>query len=117
MTRLDTVESRSKLKPRNEPYWQRVANGCYLGFRKLTPSSVGSWVAMYWDSETQKKTKHSVGDFSELTPSQRFDSARQASDEWFKHLGRGGSPEFLTVRTTCEKWIAHKLNIKGQIAA
>ena len=117
MTRLDTVESRTKLKPRNEPYWQRVANGCYLGFRKLTPTSVGSWVAMYWDSETKRKTKHSVGDFSELTPSQRFDAARQASDEWFKHLGRGGSPEFLTVRTACEKWINHKLNIKGQIAA
>lgn len=117
MTRLDTVESRSKLKPRDEPYWQRVANGCYLGFRKLTPTSVGSWVAMYWDSETKKKTKRSVGDFSELTPSQRFDAARQASDNWFKHLGRGGSPEFLTVRTACEKWITHKLNIKGQIAA
>jgi integrase len=117
MTRLDTVESRSKLRPRHEPYWQRMANGCYLGFRKMTTTSIGSWIAMYWDSESKKKTKHSVGDFSELPPSQRFDAARQASDEWFKHLGRGGSPEYLTVRAACEKWVEHKLNLKGQTVA
>lgn len=117
MTRIDTVESRTKLKPRNEPYWQRIANGCYLGFRRLTPTSIGSWIAMNWESETKKKTKHSLGNFSELTPSQRFDAARSAADEWFKHLGRGGTPEFLSVRNACEKWVAHKLNVKGETAA
>jgi len=117
MVRIDTVDSRSKLKPRHEPYWQRLTKGCYLGFRKLAPSSVGSWISVYKDSDSHKKTKHSLGDFAELPASHRYDAAKQASEEWFKHLGRGGSPEVLTVRTACEKWVAHKQNVKGAVAS
>jgi hypothetical protein len=36
--RIDTVASREKLKPRREPYWQRVRKGCFVGYRKMTAS-------------------------------------------------------------------------------
>ena len=117
MARIDTVDSRVKLKPRHEPYWQRLSAGCYLGFRKLTPTSVGSWISVYRDANSNKRTKHSLGDFSQLPASQRYDAAKQYADAWFNHLGRGGSPEVFTVQTACEKWVAHKKNIKGEVAA
>lgn len=72
---------------------------------------------MHWDSDSKKKSKNSIGDFSELPPHQRFDAARETAAEWFKHLGRGGSAEIVTVRVACEKWVAHKFSIKGLTAA
>ncbi len=53
--RIDTVESRSKLKPRTAPYWQKVSGGCALGFRKMTKQSDGSWLAQFYDSSTKNK--------------------------------------------------------------
>ena len=41
MARIDTVEARARLKAQNEPHWIKVSTGCCLGFRKLTPTSVG----------------------------------------------------------------------------
>ena len=34
--RIDTVEGRSRLKPRPPPYWQKLTTGCHLGFRKMS---------------------------------------------------------------------------------
>jgi hypothetical protein len=47
--KIDTVSARAKLPPRREPYWQRVSSGLYLGFRKMTRESVGSWVIRFRD--------------------------------------------------------------------
>jgi hypothetical protein len=44
-TRIDTVASRDKLKPRREPYWHRLRRGCYLGYRKMTTDGDGVWIA------------------------------------------------------------------------
>ena len=43
--RLDAVSAREKLKPRRDPYWQRVTKGCYLGFRRMSSESQGTWLA------------------------------------------------------------------------
>lgn len=112
MTKIDTVESRAKLKPRHEPYWLRISSGCYLGFRKLAAASTGTWIARYRD-DTGKRAKQSLGDFGILPPSQRFDAATLAASHWFRHLGRGGSTEILRVKDACEKWIEHKRHVKG----
>lgn len=113
MPKIDTVESRAKLKPRNEPYWQRLSQGCQLGFRKLTPSSTGTWIAQFRDAGTNKRVKHSLGDFSTLPPSRRYDAAKSAGEAWFTHLGRGGTPDVPTVGEICKRWIEHKRNTKG----
>ncbi|WP_217704218.1 hypothetical protein [Piscinibacter koreensis] len=46
-TRIDTVASRDKLKPRREPYWHRLGRGCYLGYRKMTVADAldAGWMA------------------------------------------------------------------------
>src|SRR5262249_41138798 len=43
---LDRVDARTKLPPRRAPYTQRLAEGRQLGFRRLTASSPGSWLAI-----------------------------------------------------------------------
>lgn len=35
------VGAREKLKPRREPYWQRVRKGCFVGFRKSAAKGGG----------------------------------------------------------------------------
>lgn len=92
-TRIDTVASRDKLKPRREPYWHRLRSGCYLGFRKMTSDGAGVWIARARDEEAgpTKQIYESLGDFGALPDHQRFDAASKAAQTWFEHLGRGGT--------------------------
>ena len=52
MAKIDTVDARTRLKARAEPYWTRLSTGSTLGFRKMTPSSIGTWVARYRNPDT-----------------------------------------------------------------
>lgn len=115
--KLDTVAGRDKLKPRREPYWQRLESGCALGFRKMTTQSLGSWSARYRDADTGERPKLALGDFTELPPSERFGAAKRKAEEWFTHLGRGGSTETVTVAAACENYVEHVRADKGDVKA
>jgi integrase len=105
--RLDTVDARTKLKPRPAPYWQKLSTGSALGFRKLSKSSEGTWLAQSYDPETRKQTRRSLGAFDVLPQSQRYDAAKKAAETWFDHLGRGGSTKPTTVKDACEAYVKH----------
>lgn len=113
MARIDTVDSRSKLKPRAEPYWIKLSSGCMLGFRKMTSTSTGTWVARYRSADTGKRDKRSLGEFDDKIPSQRFDEAKKAAETWFSHLGKGGSSEAVTVSMACKRYVKHVRAIRG----
>lgn len=115
--KIDTVDSRTKAKPRSEPYWVRLAGGCMLGYRKLTAASIGSWYARYRDPETGHRAKTSLGDFSQLPPAQRYDAAKKEAEQWFTHLGRGGAVVSVTVRIACENYVKHVRTTKGDDTA
>jgi integrase len=117
MTAITTVQDRSKLAPRREPYWSRVMKGCYLGFRKMTSSTSGAWLARYLDETTGKQTYHSLGDFTELPDHQRFDAATKAAQAWFERLGKGGAAETLTVAEVCKRYVEHLRDEKGDKSA
>lgn len=117
MTAITKVSDREKLKPRREPYWHRVSAGCYLGLRVLTPSSPGSWVARYRDTDTEKQHYKSLGTLDHLPDNERFDAAVKASREWFIHLGMGGSTETFTVKNACDRYVKHLTRTKGDKAA
>jgi len=116
-SRIDTVEGRSKLKPRHAPYWHKLSTGCHVGFRKLTGSSDGTWHAQAYDPATTKQTRRSLGAFDELPAGQRFDAAKKAAEAWFEHLGRGGRKETVTVRTACQQYVAHVRSDRGDAQA
>jgi integrase len=116
-TNISTVKAREALKPQHEPYFLKLARGQYLGFQKLTATSTGGWIARSRDDESGKQRKRSLGDFAHLSPSERFDAARSAADEWFRHLGQGGSAEAVTVRKACENYVAHVRADRGDAPA
>jgi integrase len=113
MPALGVVHARDKLKPQHEPHWLKLSTGCYLGFRKLTPASTGTWLARYRDDKG-KQQKRSLGEFSEMPPSQRYDAAKRVAEQWFQHLGKGGTTEFVTVRIACERYVRHVRADRGE---
>lgn len=115
---LARVEARSRLKPRREPYWQRVAQGQYLGFRRLAggPAS-GTWLARSRDPDDGKQRYMALGEFDDLPPNERHDAAMRKAAEWFKHLAAGGTVEVLTVGQACSAYVEHIRDTKGDAAA
>jgi integrase len=105
--RINTVDSRSKLKPRAAPYWQKLLNGCHLGFRKMSATSEGSWIAQAYDPATRKQTRRSLGAFDSQPSYQRYDAAKKAAEAWFEHVGKGGAADTVTVKQACAQYVAH----------
>ena len=120
MTDISKVKYREALKPRREPYWHKISQSNHLGFRKLNKDSQGTWLARTYDNQTLKKPQKKLGGFSEFPDNLRFELAQKAAQEWFTHLGRGGSTEEVTIQNVCDNYIEHlkqKGNEKGSIDA
>lgn len=78
-----------------------------MGFRKLTPSAAGTWIARCY-SEVDCKQQHSpLGDFGDLPDHKRYDAAAKAAQEWFGHLGKGGSNQAVTISDVCKRYVEH----------
>lgn len=114
---ISTVSARAALKPRHEPYWHKLAQGCHLGYRKLTNQSEGVWWARYIEPGTNKKSHHSLGSFAHLANNQKFDAAKRDAEAWFAHIGKGGISAAKTVRNACENYVSHIKTTKGDSTA
>lgn len=104
MADLSTVKNRDSLKPKREPYWQRLAAGQFLGYRPSSIGKGGNWVARSYDSDTGKQSYQRLGDFGHLPANERFTAASAEAREWFSHITGGGSNEAVTVRQACERY-------------
>lgn len=112
-TKIDTVSGRAKLKPRREPYWHRLAKGSYVGFRKASSDTPGTWVARAYDESEGKQHYKALGSLDDLD----FDQAAKLAHEWFDHLGRGGSTEVVTVKVACKRYVQHVRDQKREDTA
>jgi integrase len=113
---LQTVDARNKLKPRRDPYFATIRNGCALGFRKMTPGSTGSWVARCLSETTGKQQHQPLGDFEGRPAHQRWGAALEAAEAFFKQVGMGATLEVKTVREACEAYAAHLRTCEGDKA-
>jgi site-specific recombinase XerD len=104
---IQSVKSRESLKVRREPHWQQIRRGCHLGFRKMTATGDGVWVARYRDPDTLVRSTHSLGSFEHLTPSHRHGEAQKAAEEWFTHMGAGGVSKPQSVSEACRTYVEH----------
>lgn len=116
-TKIDTVSSRDRLKPRREPYWHRLTKGCYLGVRKMGSAAQGTWIARAMQESSGKETYKALGEFPDLPDHLRFDAAQKAAQAWFEHLGRGGSSTVSTVADACDRYVKHLRVTKSDRAA
>lgn len=84
---LSTKRARSQLAERREPYWQRLAEGAYLGFRR----GPDTWLARFRGRDGKQQ-------FKPLGESLEFDEAKGRADEWLAQLS--GSPVRTAKRDT-----------------
>jgi len=101
---IDSVDFRQKLKPRRDPYWQRLSRGRYVGFRRMSKGSPGTWLARFYDGEKYQQTP--LRDIDEQEERLRFDAAKKAAEDWFEHLDMSGAAKPGTVRSACEAYVA-----------
>lgn len=104
---IQSVKGRESLKVRREPHWVPVRRGCHLGFRKMTATGDGVWVARYRDPDTLVRSTHSLGSLDHLTPSDRYGEAQKAAEEWFTHMGAGGVSKPQSVSEACRSYVEH----------
>lgn len=104
---LKTVDARDKLKAQREPYYSKVRAGCYLGFRKMSATSSGTWVARCRIEATGKQLKTALGEFEELPKARRYDAALEAAERWFSTVGMSGATDVKTVKDACEAYAQH----------
>ena len=104
-TNLKTVEARSRLKPRREPYWEALRKGCFLGYRKMVAGTHGTWVARWRDPATNQQRYSALGALEHLPPNERRDAAAKLAEAWFAHLGAGGRAESATVKAACDAYV------------
>jgi hypothetical protein len=116
MERIDTKRGRESLKGRREPYWYKLSRGCYVGLRKLTDRSQGTWMARYRDERGQQRYR-ALGESSDALT---FDAAKTAAESWFKDLDRGVGDrhedgELATVGSACRAYV-RALRTEGRLS-
>jgi hypothetical protein len=75
MADLSLKRVRSRLTPRREPYWQRLGEGAYLGFRR----GPDTWIARFRGRD-KKQNYQTLGEALE------FDEAKERAEDWFGQL-------------------------------
>jgi integrase len=105
--RIDTVRAREALPARHAPYWHRMRKGCYIGFRKVAASSVGTWLARHRDESTGMQTVYSFGHLDEVSPRDRFDTLAALAEAWFAERATSPSNPLFTVENACSEYVRH----------
>jgi integrase len=93
---LTRKRNQERLGVRREPYWQRLARGAYLGFRR----GPDTWIARYRDRSGRQHYKALEG-------AREFDEARTAAELWLEQIGGAGvrSAKRGTVKAALEAYL------------
>lgn len=106
MKRIDRVDVRTRLATRRDPYWHRLAEGRHVGWRRISKSSPGSWLARAYADGGY--VYHRLGNFSSLPDGGQFDAAKKAAEEWFRQVDMGVSTKSSTVAAACTAYVEEK---------
>jgi len=107
---LSRKRERDQLKPRKEPYWQRLAEGAYLGYRRAPKTDAKTWQARYrrrdgLDAKGKPKFKQ---EWQPLGEGIDFDEAKRRAEEWLSQIAGSAvrSAKRDSVRAACETYLA-----------
>jgi hypothetical protein len=87
MTDLSRKRDRDRLPVRPDPYWQRLGEGAYLGFRRRS----NTWLARYRDRNGKQQ-------WQPLGEALEFDEAKRRAEDWLSQFV--GSPVRRVKRDT-----------------
>lgn len=100
---IDKVVVRKGLKRQREPYWKRETAGKYVGYRIMPRSPIGTWLARFYDGDRYEYK--ALGDFGLLAENERYDAAKRAAIDWWRHLEMGGTNASGTVTDACKAYV------------
>jgi len=96
---ISTSTSRSKLKPRPDPYWGlQLKKGCHLGYRARA-NKQGTWVLR--SPGIKRYTYTVIGDADDYD----FDQAQDEARERLKSFGHGGTGDPPTLKEACASYV------------
>ena len=112
MADLSRIGEREKLKPRagDEPYWQRLRQGCYVGFRPSRKKVGGTWFARVYNPDTNRNSRKRLGDYGTLSGHEIFNQAKLDAEIWAETVESGGErPRAIaTVKDACVAYLQEK---------
>ncbi|ANU08704.1 site-specific tyrosine recombinase XerC [Paraurantiacibacter namhicola] len=118
LTDLSKIGNRQKLKPRpgDEPHWQRLRSGAFVGYRPAKGQGKGNWFARAYDADRQKYLRQPLGDYGQLEGHVVFATARRDAEIWADRVQSGGitSDPIVTVEDACRAYFKRN---PGPIAA
>lgn len=112
MPDLSRIGEREKLKPKagDEPHWQRLRQGVYLGYRPSKKKVGGTWFARFYDADTNRNARKRLGDFGTLSGHDVFKQAKADAEAWAETVETGGerARDMETVKDACEAYLEQK---------
>ena len=112
MPDLSRIKEREKLKAKtgDEPHWQRLRQGCYLGFRPSRKGKRGTWFARAYDPDSTGYRRKRLGDYGTLKGHDIFTQAKADAEDWAETVESGGvrARELVTVEDACEAYLKEK---------
>lgn len=115
---LSRIGERDRLKqrPGDEPHWQRLRQGVYLGFRVALRGGRGTWFVRAYDEEAKRYKRKALGDFSDLTGHDVFAAARKAAEEFGTSVAAGGVAQHKleTVADACREYMKGRPEAEGR---
>jgi len=109
MNSLATKADRASLPFRRGPYWVRIRQGCYLGYRVHQEGGEGTWLAR-WRDDDGKQHQTALGAI------ESYDKALQRAEAWFRHATQTDGGDVLTVEEVCRHYISEQ-QAKGKDSA
>lgn len=112
MPDLSRIGDREKLKPKagDEPHWQRLRQGVYLGYRPSKKKAGGTWFARCYDADANRNARKRLGDYGTLSGHDVFKQAKADAEAWAETVESGGerARDMVTVRDACEAYLEQK---------
>jgi len=112
MPDLSRIGDREKLKPKagDEPHWQRLRQGVYLGYRPSKKKAGGTWFARFYDADTNRNARKRLGDYGTLSGHDVFKQAKTDAETWAETVESGGerARDMVTVKDACEAYLKEK---------
>lgn len=117
MVDLSKIGQREALKPQkgDEPHWQRLRAGCYLGFRPSKRGGKGTWFARAYDLDKEKYSRKALGDYGSLSGHEVFTHAKRDAENWADKVESGGV-QLVKLETVADACRAYLKNRPGAIA-
>jgi integrase len=112
MPDLSRIGDREKLKPKagDEPHWQRLRQGVYLGYRPSKKKAGGTWFARFYDADANRNVRKPLGDYGTLSGHDVFKQAKIDAEAWAETVESGGerARDMVTVKDACEAYLEQK---------